>query len=152
MRFLGLLQFAAVALGYGPGIATGAGIAAKKTGETVVCIDGDGDFLYTPSALWTAAAQKVPALFVVLNNSAYAVDIHHQLAIARGRGRNIENPVKGLDLEAPTISFSGIARGFGVYADDAVRDPSDLPAVLGRALEHIDAGFGPALVEVITER
>lgn len=152
MRFLGLLQFAAVALGYGPGVATGAGIAARKTGETVVCIDGDGDFLYTPSALWTAAAQKVPVLFVVLNNSAYAVDINHQLAIARGRGRSTANPVKGLDLEAPSISFSGIARGFGVYADEAVRDPSELPAVLGRALEHIDGGFGPALVEVISER
>jgi thiamine pyrophosphate-dependent acetolactate synthase large subunit-like protein len=152
MRFLGLLQFAAVALGYGPGIATGAGIAAKRTGETVVCIDGDGDFLYTPSALWTAAAQRVPVLFVVLNNSAYAVDIHHQLAIARGRGRSTDNPVKGLDLEAPSISFTGIARGFGVFADDAVSDPSELAAVLGRALEHVDGGFGPALVEVITER
>lgn len=152
MRFLGLLQFAAVALGYGPGVATGAGIAARKTGETVVCIDGDGDFLYTPSALWTAAHQRVPVLFVVLNNSAYGVDIHHQLAIARGRGRSTANPVKGLDIEDPMINFCSIARGFGVFADSPVTDPSSLPTVLARALAHIDSGAGPALVEVVTER
>jgi acetolactate synthase-1/2/3 large subunit len=152
MRFLGLLQFAAVALGYGPGLATGAGIAAKQTGETVICIDGDGDFLYTPSALWTAANQRVPVLFVVLNNSAYGVDISHQLAIARGRGRSTANPVKGLDLADPAISFTEVARGFGVFADRAVVDPGDLEPAFSRALEHVDSGAGPALVEVITER
>lgn len=151
-RFLGLLQFAAVALGYGPGIAAGAGIAARQTGETVVCIDGDGDFLYTPSALWTAARQRVPVLYVVMNNSAYGVDINHQAAIATGRGRDASNPVKGLDLESPTVNFCDIARGFGVFAERPVSDPGELGPYLHRALKHVDAGNGPAVVEVITER
>lgn len=151
-RFLGLLQFAAVALGYGPGVATGAGIAAKTTGETVVSIDGDGDFLYTPSALWTAANQKVPVLFVVLNNGAYGVDIHHQLAIAKARGRSTEYPEKGLELDSPPVRFSELAKSFGVFSEAAVDDPGDLNRAFATALTHIDDGHGPALVEVVTQR
>jgi len=42
-------------LGYGPGATVGAALAYRNTDKLVVSLQSDGDFLFTPSALWTAA-------------------------------------------------------------------------------------------------
>ncbi len=39
----------------------------------VVSIVGDGAALYSPQALWTAAREKLPVTFVVVNNREYNI-------------------------------------------------------------------------------
>ncbi|MBI4213627.1 MAG: hypothetical protein HY534_04890, partial [Chloroflexi bacterium] len=51
--------------------AIGAGLAARDQGAFVVHFNGDGDFLYGPTAVWTAVHHHIPMLAIVLNNGGY---------------------------------------------------------------------------------
>ena len=55
-------------VGYGLPSSIGAALGHKGSGRLCVAILGDGDFLMTSNALWTAAKYQVPLLVVVLNN------------------------------------------------------------------------------------
>lgn len=57
------------ALGYGPGAAVGAAIAAP--GTKVVCLIGDGGLQFSPGELRTAVDEKLPITFIVWNNAAF---------------------------------------------------------------------------------
>ena len=51
--------------GYGPQAAVGAALANRDLGRFSVSIQGDGDFMYAPGVLWTAAHHKIPLLMVM---------------------------------------------------------------------------------------
>ena len=55
-------------IGSTPGITVGAALGLRGSGRLPVAILGDGDLLMGSQALWTAAAQRLPALFIVNNN------------------------------------------------------------------------------------
>ena len=57
------------ALGYGPGAAVGAALAAP--GVRVVCLIGDGGLQFSPGELRTAVDEGLPITFVVWNNAAF---------------------------------------------------------------------------------
>jgi acetolactate synthase I/II/III large subunit len=57
------------ALGYGPGAAVGAALAAL--GVQVVCLIGDGGLQFSPGELRTAVDEVLPISFVVWNNAGY---------------------------------------------------------------------------------
>ena len=57
------------ALGYGPGAAVGAAIAAP--GTPVICLIGDGGLQFSPGELRTAVDEALPLTFLVWNNSGY---------------------------------------------------------------------------------
>lgn len=57
------------ALGYGPGAAVGAALAAP--GSKVVCLIGDGGLQFSPGELRTAVDEHLPVTFLVWNNAAY---------------------------------------------------------------------------------
>ena len=40
-------------------------------------IEGDGDLMYAPGSLWTAAHHKIPLLMIVHNNRAYHQEVMH---------------------------------------------------------------------------
>src|SRR5206468_1486171 len=65
-------------LGYGAGASIGAALACRDNDTLIVDLQSDGDLLYTPSALWTAAHYRLPILFVVENNRTYGKDRLHQ--------------------------------------------------------------------------
>src|SRR5262249_4131039 len=50
--------------GTGMGVALGAALAFRGTGKVCVSIQNDGDLLYTPGSLWTAAHHDIPMLVV----------------------------------------------------------------------------------------
>lgn len=58
------------ALGFGPGAAVGAAIAAP--GAQVVCLIGDGGLQFSPGELRTAVDENLPVTFLVWNNAAFA--------------------------------------------------------------------------------
>ena len=57
------------ALGFGPGAAIGAAIAAP--GTPVLCVIGDGGLQFSPSEIRVARDEGLPISFVVWNNSGY---------------------------------------------------------------------------------
>lgn len=70
------------ALGFGPGAAVGAALAAP--GVPVVCLVGDGGLQFSPGELRTAVDEKLPVTFLVWNNAAF-----NEIADAM-RGANTE--------------------------------------------------------------
>ncbi|MBC7738590.1 MAG: hypothetical protein H7245_15550, partial [Candidatus Saccharibacteria bacterium] len=57
------------ALGFGPGAAVGAALAAP--GTKVVCLIGDGGLQFSPGELRTAVDERLPITFLVWNNAAF---------------------------------------------------------------------------------
>ncbi len=57
------------ALGFGPGAAVGAALAAP--GAEAVCLIGDGGLQFSPGELRTAVDEKLPITFLVWNNAAF---------------------------------------------------------------------------------
>ena len=86
-------------------------------------IIGDGDFLMTSNALWTAAKYQIPLLVVVLNNRSYYNDEEHQERMARARQRPVENKGIGIRIEDPAPDLGAIARALHVDAFGPVSEP-----------------------------
>ena len=49
------------------------GVSLGRGREPVLCVVGDGSAMYSPQALWTAARERLPVLFAVVNNQQYAI-------------------------------------------------------------------------------
>src|SRR5882672_331636 len=65
-------------IGYGLPAAVGAAFAHREADRRLcVNIQNDGDSMYAPGALWTAAHHKVPMLTIMWNNRAYHQEIMH---------------------------------------------------------------------------
>jgi acetolactate synthase-1/2/3 large subunit len=135
-------------LGYGPGAAVGVALAHRDSGKLVVAIDGDGDFLMAPTALWTAARYKLPMLFIVRNNRSYYNDEEHQQLIAQVRQRPEENAWIGMRMGEPEPDMATLAKSFGCYAEGPVEDPNEMKGALERATEQVRQG-NVALVDLI---
>ncbi len=137
-------------VGYGIGHSVGAALALS---DTRLCIDiqPDGDLLYTPSALWTAAHHRIPLLIVMFNNRSYYNDEEHQILMARARGRAVENAHIGQAMADPAVDFAGMARSFGIEAWGPVEEPGDLKPVLARAVGYVLRARKAALVDVVMQ-
>jgi thiamine pyrophosphate-dependent acetolactate synthase large subunit-like protein len=134
-------------VGAGPPLTVGAALAAQGSGRAVVGVVGDGALLMTPSALWTAAHHRLPALIVVANNQSYFNDEEHQERVARTRGRPIENRGVCQRMAEPAVDFAALARSLGVEGLGPVVQPDAVATALAAAVHAIDEGR-PALVDV----
>lgn len=144
-------------LGYGLPASIGAAIhvsdQASKESKRKIVIDlqADGDFLYTSSALWTAAHTKVPLLIVMFNNRSYYNDAEHNKLIAEMRGRDEKHAFStGGDIRDPIIDYATLARSFGIQAEGPVESAEDLTPALERAIGLVEQERRPALVDVVT--
>jgi len=140
----------AYGLGYLPGATVGAALAHRKHGRLAVAIGGDGDLMFTPGALWTAAHHKIQLLYVVHNNRAYHQEIMYVQMMANKRNRGIDRAHMGNAITDPNVDFTKLANGMGVFAEGAVTDPKDLAGALKRAIAVVKRGV-PALVDVISQ-
>ena len=136
-------------LGYGVGASIGAALAHPE--RLCVNLQGDGDFLFTPTALWTAAHHKVPLLTILLNNRSYYNSEEHNAKIAAHRGRPVENAGQGTRIEDPAFDFAPMARSMGVHAEGPITRSEDLGPALRRAIDVVKHQRRPALVDVITQ-
>jgi thiamine pyrophosphate-dependent acetolactate synthase large subunit-like protein len=137
-------------LGYGPGATVGAALALRGSGRLVLSLQGDGDLLYAPQALWTAANLDLPLLVVADANRTYGKDEQHQRVLARERGRPDDRVGVGIALDGPVVDLAGLARSFGIEASGPVVDLDGLRDAVRRAIEVVRSGE-PALVEVRTD-
>jgi thiamine pyrophosphate-dependent acetolactate synthase large subunit-like protein len=115
-----------------------------------VAVLGDGDFLMTSNALWTAAKYEIPLLAVVLNNRSYYNDEEHQERMASWRQRPVENKGIGIRIADPAPNLGAIARALGVEGFGPVTEPEQLGANLDKAIEIVSAGK-PAVVDVVAQ-
>jgi thiamine pyrophosphate-dependent acetolactate synthase large subunit-like protein len=135
-------------LGYGLPAALGVTLAHRGSGKVCVNLQSDGDMLYVPSALYTAAHHRLPLLTVMFNNRTYGNDEEHQEAVAKTRGRPVENKVVGIRIDDPAPDFARLALGFGVHAEGPIETADTVGPALRRALAVVKDGR-PALVDVL---
>jgi acetolactate synthase-1/2/3 large subunit len=140
----------AAGIGYGAPATVGAALANRKHGRLSVSIQNDGDLLYGPAALWTAAHHKIPLLIVMNNNRAYHEEVMHVQRMASRRNRGPDSVNVGLTLDNPAIDFAKLAQGLGVSAQGPISNPADLGPAIKRAIEVVKRGE-PALVDVIMQ-
>ncbi len=131
-------------------IALGAALANKDKGIFTATIQPDGDLMYAPGALWTAAHHKIPLLMVMHNNRCYHQEIMHVQRMAGIHQRRQDTAGIGNEITNPNIDFAKVAQGLGVWAEGPITDPSKLGAVLKRAVAEVKNGR-PALVDVVTQ-
>lgn len=127
-------------IGSTPGITVGAALALRGTGRLPVAILGDGDLLMGNQALWTAAAERLPALFIVNNNRAFHNDVEHQERVARKRGRPVENREIGMRIADPDVDLPALARSYGLVSFPTVDAVEQLESALDEAFRAAEAG------------
>ncbi len=139
-------QYAAMrggVLGWGMPAAVGFSLGIDR--EPVVCVVGDGAALYSPQALWTAAHEKLPVTFVVINNAEYNILKNYmkgQSHYASARA----NRFIAMDLTDPRIDFLALAASMGVPARRVTKAADIAPAI-----EAGIASGGANLVEVVVK-
>ena len=138
--------------GVGSGLpsAVGAALAHRKHGRLAVSIQNDGDFMYAPGVLWTAAHHRIPLLSVMHNNRAYHQEVMHIQRMANRHQRGVVNAGVGTKIEDPNIDYAAMARSMGVHGEGPITNPNDLGPALQRAVAIVMRGE-PAVVDVVTQ-
>jgi benzoylformate decarboxylase len=131
--------------GIGWGLPAALGVKLALPDRPVLALVGDGSAMYTCQALWTAAHERIAAVFVILNNSSYRI-LKQRLVAQRGLAAQVDRFV-GMELTDPVIDYVGLARSLGVAAERAasVHDATDL---IAKGLKS-DA---PLLIDVPVDR
>jgi len=121
-----------MSMGWGIGAAVGTAMAAS--GNPVVCITGDGALLMSGQELNTAVQEKLPIIFVVLNDSAFGMVKHgQQLAGA-----------EQVAIELSPVDFVAYARSMGAQAQ-RIDSPDDMAAL---DIATICRREGPTVLDV----
>jgi acetolactate synthase I/II/III large subunit len=140
----------AAGIGYIGPASLGAALANQKHGRLSVSIVGDGDLMFGPGILWTAAHERIPLLYVVHNNRCYHMEIMQLQVIANRRQRGIDRVRIGCAIDDPNINYAMMAKSMGVYAEGPIENPRDLAPALKRAIAVVKKGE-PALVDVVSQ-
>jgi benzoylformate decarboxylase len=134
----------------GSGVGTAAGVQLARPGRQVICLVGDGSFIFGPTALWNMARLELPVITVVYNNHAYSGP-HSRVIEKVPFGRMVETRHFVHDyLGKPDMDMASIAKGFGVDAEQA-HSPAELRAALERAKRATREGK-PYLIDAQTAR
>jgi thiamine pyrophosphate-dependent acetolactate synthase large subunit-like protein len=116
----------------GSGVGTAAGVKLARPNRQVICLVGDGSFVFGPTALWNMARLELPVITVVYNNHAYSGP-HSRVIEKVPGGRMIQTGHFFHDyLGNPDMNMAWIAKGFGVEGEVA-HNPTELRAALARA-------------------
>jgi acetolactate synthase I/II/III large subunit len=118
------------ALGYGPGAAVGAAVAAP--GVPVICLIGDGGLQFSPGELRTAVDEALPITFVVWNNAGF-----REIAEAM---RSAQTPIIG--CTPSPLRLEPFATACDLPFARVAQDPAALVAALQTPAS------GPRLIEV----
>jgi acetolactate synthase-1/2/3 large subunit len=126
------LSLGFASMGWAIGASVGMALGTRNT--PVVCFTGDGCYLMSGQEITVAVAERLPVIFVLLNDHAYGMIRHgHRLA-----------GTESVDFAIPPVDFCMMAEATGANAQK-IQDPKDF--------EHIDYQAlcrrnGPTLLEV----
>ena len=128
------LEFGSMGWAIGAAIGTALGFL----GNPVVCITGDGSLLMSGQEITVAVQEKLPVIFVILNDASLGMVKHGQrLAGAEPIG-----------FELPEIDYCAYAKAMGA-AGYTIRSPQDL---LDLDVGEICKRGGPTLLDVRIDR
>ena len=134
----------------GSGVGTAAGVKLARPNRQVICLVGDGSFIFGPTALWNMARLELPVTTVVYNNHAYSGP-HSRVIEKVPGGRMVQTGHFFHDyLGEPDMDMALIAKGFGVQAE-VVQAPEELIAALERARKATQEGK-PYLIDAQVAR
>ena len=115
-------------------IGAAVGVARGNSHCPTVCITGDGAYLMSGQEITIAAQEKLPVIFVILNDGVYGMVMHGQrLAGAE--------PI-GFKLKA--VNFAKLAEAMGI-ASHIIQSPDDFDRI---NLHKILSRKGPTLLDV----
>ncbi len=136
------------ALGWGAGAAAGVKIA--KPDQQVICLQGDGGFLFggQAMALWSMSRYRIPVITVIYNNRSY--NETRERAFAEG-GRQAQAGKDMLSyLGDPDVDFVKLAGAFGVPGEQVTTPDQIKPAMKRAARAALDGG--PYLIDALVGR
>src|SRR5215468_9107876 len=141
-------------VGYGAPASVGAALANRELGRFSVAIQSDGDLMYAPGVLWTAAKHKIPLLSVLHNNRAYHQEVMHVQRLSNFRNRVASlggdmGPI-GTSIQNPDIEYHKLAESMGWWAKGPIKDPAQFGPALKEAVKVAQAGHA-ALLNVWTQ-
>jgi len=115
-------------------IGASVGISLGNRNRPVVCFTGDGCFLMSGQEITVAVAERLPVIFVVLNDQAYGMIKHaHRLT-----------GTESIDLSIPPVDFAMMAESVGAMAY-TLRNDEDLAGINFQTLCERN---GPTLLDV----
>jgi acetolactate synthase-1/2/3 large subunit len=131
------------------GWATGVGLGAKlaRPDSQVVCLTGDGAFMFQHS-LWSLSRYDAPIIVVVYNNRCY--NLSRAFSWMGGGAQSKMGKDLAAYLGDPDVDFSLIAKAYGVDAE-VVENPSEIKPAIKRAIKATKDGK-PYLLDVVIER
>jgi len=126
-----------VGMGFGSmawAIGASVGSAIGSPGFPTVCITGDGSFLMSGQELTVAVQEKLPVVFVILNDQTLGMVKHGQRL----------GGAEEIAYELPPVDFALMARAMGAEGI-TITSPADLMAI---DFEKICRHPGPTLLDV----
>ena len=126
-------------IGWGVPGAVGVALGDRERGvkRHIVATIGDGSFQYSIQSIWTAAQHKLPIVFVVLRNGAYAILKSFAL---------LEKTPNVPALDLPGLDIASLATGFGCRTAN-VTTTDELASEFKEALQ----ADGPTVIVVPTK-
>lgn len=133
-------------LGWGLGAALGAKLASP--GKTVICVVGDGSWVFgSPlAAYWAAERCHSPFLTVMFDNQGYAATKEAIRSVAPDGYARKTGEYPACDLPTLPQQYARLAEAMGLWAR-TVDDPAELLATLQDALTEVRRGRS-ALVDI----
>ena len=113
-------------MGFGPAAALGVALAAPE--RSVIAMVGDGAFLANPAVVVTAVEERIPVVWVVMNNGTYAT-------ISGMQGRHFGSDY-GSSFDASRTDYAALASAVGG---------------VGARVERADQ-LGPLIAEALASR
>ena len=108
------------------------GIKLGMPKKQVVAFLGDGNLMFGPQGLWTAAKYNIPVKFVVLDNGFYLTELTK---------KNLRTGnLLGADIGVPSTDYVQLSQSMHVPAASIER-PGDIKPVLEKAFSHDDEPF-----------
>ena len=130
--------------------ALGAALANRKHGRLSINIQNDGDLMYAPGVLWTAAHHRIPMLTIMNNNRGYHEEVMHLQTMACRHNRDLTTAHVGNSIDDPNIDYAKVAQGMGWYAEGPITNPNEVGPALKRAIARVEAGE-PALLDTVMQ-
>lgn len=130
--------------------AVGAALANKKHGRLSINIQNDGDLMYAPGVMWTAAHHRIPLLTIMNNNRGYHQEVMHLQTMACRHNRSLTTARIGTGIEDPNMDYAKLAESMGWYAEGSITDPNEVGPALKRAIARVEAGQ-PALLDTVMQ-
>ena len=114
--------------GLGWGMPAALGVSLGHDRAPVLCVVGDGSAMYSPQALWTAAHERLPIVFAVVNNRQYLILKNYLRGM---KGESVANDrFVAMDIADPPVDFVALAQSMGVDAT-LVEKAADVDDAIG---------------------